>query len=338
MARRGGWRRQGSRGHFRYLDSRGRRITDETKLGRIEGLVIPPAWRDVWISPNASARLQATGTDKAGRRQYLYHPAFRAAQEEAKFERLVGFGERLPQLREHLAEHLDESPHSLEWTCALAVTLINRAWFRVGSDRYARSSRTYGVTTLSKRHVTVRGKKVTFTFQAKHRVAVRTTLVDDELADAVRALLQLHGGRRLFRFDRDGTLSNLTAPILNDYLAEYLGGGFTAKDFRPWGGTLTAAIALADHGPPTSVEDERRTLAAAMRKVGAELGNTAAVARTSYVSPAVIEQWRDGRTLSGFRKPRPRPISAHQVGLEPDEEALLSLLRSWRLRRARAAA
>ena len=335
MARRGGWRRRGSK-RFRYVDAHDRPITDEARLARIASLVIPPAWKDVWISPNAAAKLQATGVDRAGRRQYLYHPSFRAAQEERKYDRLVAFGERLPALRSTLVEHLGLEPFERDWTCALAVTLVNRAWFRVGSERYARTSRTYGVTTLAKRHASVRGRRVEFRFRAKQRILVHRTLVDEEIAAAVRELLELPGGPRLFRFVRDEARVNLTGPMVNAYVGEHLGDGYTAKDFRTWGGTLAAAIAFAEAGPPESADEERRVLASVMRRVGAELGNTAAVARTSYVSPAVVEQWRDGRTLETFRERRLRVLSAR--GLDAEEAALLSLLRSWRIRRSRAAA
>jgi DNA topoisomerase-1 len=167
MARRGGWRRLGGRKRFRYEDARGEPITDESSLERICGLAIPPAWRDVWISPNPRAKLQATGVDAARRRQYLYHPAFRAAQEEKKYERLVRFGELLPELRTQMAKHLQLDAYELEWTCAV-LSFVNRAWFRVGSERYAQRTRTYGVTTLRKRHATVRGDRVTFRFRGKH--------------------------------------------------------------------------------------------------------------------------------------------------------------------------
>jgi DNA topoisomerase-1 len=219
----------------------------------------------------------------------------------------------------------------------VAVTLINRAWFRVGSERHARSARTYGVTTLYKSHVDVRGDRLTFRFRTKNRALVRTTLVDPKLADAVKELLELPGGSRLFRFERNGAIANLTAPLLNAYIGEHLGEDFTSKDFRTWGGTLTAAIALAEHGPPESETEAKRVVAAVMRHVGEELGNTAAVARASYVSPAVVEQYREGITLERFES-NGRPLSATQRGLSRDERALLSLLRSWRLRRGRAAA
>ena len=170
--------------------------------------------------------------DAAGRRQYLYHASYRAAQEQAKYDRLVRFGELLPDLRKTAARHVRREPLAPEWTLAHAVTLINRAWFRVGSEQYARTSRTYGVTTLLKRHASVRGRTLRFTFRAKHRALVRTTLVDPDLAVGVAELLALPGGSRLFRFHDDGAYRNLTGQLLNDYLAEHLGGGFTAKDFR----------------------------------------------------------------------------------------------------------
>ena len=339
MARRGGWRRAGSKGRFRYLDARGQRITDEAKLERIEALVIPPAWKDVWISPNPRAKLQATGVDAAGRRQYLYHPEFRAQQEQAKFDRLVRFAEKLPELRAAMADHMERDTYDRERVCAVAVRLINLGWFRVGSDRYAKSSRTYGVTTLYRKHVSVRGKRVAFKFRAKHKVLVHTTLVDSELAQAIGELLALPGGGRLFRYENgNGEVTTLSAAVLNDYIREHMGEEFSAKDFRTWGGTLLAAVALAEHGPPETEAEAKRTLAAVMRSVGERLGNTPTVARSSYVSPAVVEQYLDGRTIDDFRPRHLRVVRARDTGLDPEEQALTSLLRSWRIRRARAAA
>ena len=337
MARRDGWRRLG-RKRFRYEDARGNPIDDEEALQRIRALVIPPGWTDVWISPNPRAKLQATGTDAAGRRQYLYHPDFRAAQDREKFDRLVRFGELLPGLRRQMARDLALGPYEPEWAAAVALSFVNRAWFRVGSERYAKQTRTYGVTTLRKRHAAVRGDRVSFRFRAKHRVLVRTSIVDAALADAIDALLEYPGGSRLFRFERDGEPALLTGATLNGYVSEHLGDDFTTKDFRTWGGTLTAAVALAEHGPPSSPGEERKVLAAVMRHVGEELGNTASVARSAYVSPAVIEQWRTGRTLEGVSPGRRRPVLVGATkGLLPEEKALLTLLRSWRIRRARAA-
>jgi DNA topoisomerase-1 len=292
----------------------------------------------VWISPRPGAKLQATGIDNAGRRQYLYHPAFRAKQEQEKYDRLIRFAEKLPDIRAAMAEHMDHDTLDRERVSALAVRLINRAWFRVGGERYARESQTYGITTLTKRHVTVRGHRIAFHFRGKHKVLVRTTLVDGELASAMKELLDLRGGRRLFRYEEEGELYNLTGRRLNDYVRMYLGDGFTAKDFRTWGGTLTAAIAFAERGPVDTAAEQKRVVSGVMRRVGEQLGNTPAVARSSYVSPAVIEQYLDGRTIEDFRPRHLRVVGARDMGLDFEEQALLSLLRSWKIRQSRVAA
>jgi DNA topoisomerase-1 len=337
VARKGGWRREGRR-QFRYLDSQGNRITDPAKLARIEALVIPPAWKDVWISPRPSAKLQATGIDGAGRRQYLYHPEFRAQQEQAKYDNLILFAERLPALREAMAEHMEKDPLDRERVSAVALRLTNLGWFRVGSERYVRESRTYGITTLNKSHVSVRGSRIVFRFRGKHRIWVRTQIVDSELAAAIKDLLALKGGRRLFRYEWEGDLYNLTSKRLNDYIQIYMGEEFTAKDFRTWGGTLLAAVAFAERGPAETATEQKRAVAAVMRQVAERLGNTPSVTRASYVSPAVVEQYLDGRTIEDFRPRHLRVVGARDIGLDLEERALLGLLRSWRIRRARAAA
>jgi DNA topoisomerase IB len=338
MSRRGGWRRRGRKGAFWYEDSRGKRISDAAKVARIEALVIPPAWREVWISPRPNAKLQAVGVDTAGRRQYLYHPEYRARQEQAKYDRLVLFAERLPALRASMSEHMEQDLLARERVSAVALRLVDLGWLRVGGERYARESRTYGVTTLQKRHVSVRGKRVKLCFRGKHGIQVRTTLVDPEIAESVRGLLTVKGAGRLFRYEWEGDLYNLTGKRLNDYVRIYLGEEFTAKDFRTWGGTLAAAIALAEAEPAESEAQAKKVLAAVMRRVGERLGNTPAVARASYVSPAVVEQYLDGTTLDDFRPRHLRVVGARDIGLSREEQALLSLLRSWRIKRSRLAA
>jgi DNA topoisomerase-1 len=337
MAKRTGWTRVGSKRRFSYVDAKGCELTDEVELERIRALVIPPAWRDVWISRSASAKLQATGVDAAGRTQYLYHPAYRARREQEKYERLVRFAERLPQLRAAMAEHIGLPGLPEERVAAIAVRLINLGWFRVGSDRYVKSSRTFGITTLRKSHVAVRGSRLSFRYRAKHGTLVHSAIVDAELAGATRELLALPGAR-LFRFENDGEICNLDAARLNAYIRRHLGEEFSAKDFRTWGGTLIAAVALAEAPPPETATEAKRRVAAVMRTVGEKLGNTAAVARSSYVSPAVVEQYLDGRTIDDFRPRHLRVVGARDTDLDPEEQATLSLLRSWRIRSARAAA
>jgi DNA topoisomerase I len=323
VARRG-WERRG-RKRFRYYDASGFEIRDEEQLERIRALVIPPAWEDVWISASPTARIQATGIDAAGRKQYRYHDRFRAARDRAKFEQLLDFAKALPALRTTTARHLRGDAYEPEWTSALAVSVVNKAWFRVGSDRHTRRSRTYGVTTLTKRHASVSGDEVEFCFRTKNRALVRRTIRSPILARGVSKLLDLPGGGRLFRYERDGELFALTAAGLNDYLGEYMGDDFTAKDFRTWGGTLLAASELARHGPTEDEREARRRITAVMRTVGTELGNTPAVARQSYVSPRVIDAYLAGRTLEDFRGANG---AGQKRNLTVDERALVRLLRS----------
>jgi DNA topoisomerase-1 len=328
----------GSKRRFRYVDAAGREITDETKLERIRSLAIPPAWKDVWISPSMRSKLQATGVDAAGRTQYLYHPAYRAKQEQAKYDKLIRFAERLPDLRLAMSEHVELEGLPELKVAAIAVRLINMGWFRVGSDRYAKTSRTFGITTLRKGHVTVRGSRITFKYRGKHSILIHSAIVDPELSAAMKELLALPGSR-LFQFENeDGIRCNLDQRRLNAYIREHLGAEFTAKDFRTWGGTLIAAVELAEHELPETEAEAKRRIAAVMRKVGEKLGNTPAVARSSYVSPAVVEQYLDGRTIEDFRPRHLRVVRARETGLDAEELATLSLLRSWRIRASRAAA
>ena len=197
------------------------------------------------------------------------------------------------------------------------MRLINDGWFRVGDERYAKTYKTFGITTLRKGHVKVRGSKIAFRFRAKHRVLCRTVLVDDELASAIKELLAAPGGRRLFRYEYNGELVNLGARRLNEYIREYLGEEFSAKDFRTWGGTLVAAIELAERGESETATEQKKTVASVMRSVGERLGNTAAVARSSYVSPAVVEQYLDGRTIDDFRPRHLRVVARGIPGSIP---------------------
>jgi DNA topoisomerase I len=236
-----------------------------------------------------------------------------------------------------MSEHMSLGEMVEEKCAAVAVRLINLGWFRVGSDRYAKSSRTFGITTLRKSHVAVRGSRISFRFRGKHSIMIHSAIVDPELAAAMKELIA-QPGARLFKFEQEGGYCNLDQRRLNAYIRTYLGAEFTAKDFRTWGGTLTAAVELAQHGPPESETEAKRRIASVMRKVGEKLGNTPAVARSSYVSPAVVDQYLDGRTIEDFRPRHLRVVGARDTVLDREEQATLSLLRSWRIRAGRAAA
>jgi DNA topoisomerase-1 len=300
-------------------------------------LPVPPAWKNVQLARGPRAKLQATGYDSAGRKQYLYHPDYRAQQEQAKFDKLIHFAEKLPDLRLAMGEHMMLEPLDPLRVCAVAVRLINLAWFRVGTDKHAKRSRTYGVTTLRKSHVQVRGNRLTFRFAAKHKIQVRRALVDVELATAIKELQETPGSR-LFVYEQDGKLYDLTDRRLNEYIKEFMSDEFSGKDFRTWGGTLLAAIEFAERGPVEGKGEQKRAVASVVRKVAERLGNTPAVARSSYISPAVIDQYLDGRTLEDFRPRHLRIVTARDIGLDREEQATLSLLRSHRIRSAKLAA
>ena len=332
------WTRKGTRRPFRYFDAKGKRIRDPAVVARLDALAIPPAWKDVRIAPTPRAKLQAVGIDAAGRKQYRYHPDFRAQQEAAKYEELIRFAEKLPDLRLAMGEHLTRDPLDPLHVCAVAIRLINLAWFRIGSDRHTKRSRTYGVTTLNKSHVE-RSR------QARHVPLPR----QGQGAGAHRAGRRRARGLdpRASRHARAGASSGTRSTAssatsrdrrLNDYVREYMGGDFSCKDFRTWGGTLTAAIAFAERGPVEGKTEQKRVVAAVMRTVAERLGNTPAVARASYVSPAVVEQYLDGRTIEDFRPRHLRIVTARDIGLDQEEQATLSLLRSWRIRESRKAA
>jgi DNA topoisomerase-1 len=250
---------------------------------------------------------------------------------------LIRFAEKLPDLRVAMSEHMELPGLPEEKVAAVAVRLINLGWFRVGSDRYAKTSRTFGITTLRKSHVAVRGARISFRYRGKHSIMIHSAIVDAELAAAMKELIALPGAR-LFKFEQEDGYCNLDQRRLNVYIRSHLGEEFTAKDFRTWGGTLTAAVELAQHGPPETEADAKRLVAKVMRKVGEKLGNTPAVARSSYVSPAVVDQYLDGRTIEDFRPRHLRVVGARDLGLDLEEQALLSLLRSWRIKQGRAAA
>lgn len=329
--RAGWWRRRGSKGRgFLYETRDGLRVTDEEALARIRSLAVPPAWRDVLISPRPKSALQAIGYDAAGRVQRIYHPSFAARCQRRKYEKIIRFGERLPALRRRANEDIARADLSRERVLAVVVRLINDLYFRVGSEESVRRYRTYGVTTLRNRHLEIRpGGQLVFSFTGKHHIKHRRLLVDEELAALMREIKAL-GGARLFEYvSDDGRVRAVTPRDVNDYIKETVGGEFSAKDFRTWGGTLLAAIELAELGASEDGRAAKSNVVRAVRRVAEHLGNTPAVCRSCYVHPAVIESYLKGTTIEEFRPRRERRLRHRD---EPDydveEVALLKLLRA----------
>lgn len=324
------WRRRGSKSRgFRYETADGRPVADEAALERIKSLVIPPAWRDVRISPSPRGSLQAIGVDKLGRVQRIYHPAFVARRALRKYEKVERFGEALPALRRRTNEDIAREGLGKERVLAVVVRLINDLYFRVGSEESVRRYRTYGVTTLRNRHLEIKpGGRLEFKFTGKHHIRHRRILVDEELAALVRDVKAL-GGSKLFQYvGEDGRRRPVSPRDVNDYIKAAAGGEFSAKDFRTWGGTLLAAAELAGLG---CCDDERRAkknMTAAVKRVAERLGNTPAVCRACYIHPAVLEAYARGKSIEEFRPRVARRILRQQPEYTAEELALLKLLRA----------
>ncbi|MTE22205.1 DNA topoisomerase IB [Streptomyces sp. TRM43335] len=285
---------------FRYLDTAGRPLRDRAEVERIKALVIPPAWTDVWICPEPDGHLQAVGTDAAGRRQYLYHPGFRAEQEQAKHEHVLDVAEALPRIREAVEAHTSLRGLTRERVLGTAVRLLDLGFFRVGGERYAELNNSYGLTTLLREHAESARGTVTFSYTGKHGREIVRAVADPATCRAVRALKRRRGGgdRLLSYWDRP-VWREVTGEDLNAYLKDLGGVDITAKDFRTWHGTVLAAVALAvSRFADGSATTRRRAVARAMREVSEYLGNTPAVCRASYVNPRVIELYEEGVTIA----------------------------------------
>ena len=324
------WRRRGSKGRgFWYEDAKGRRIKDEADLQRIKSLVIPPAWREVRISPSARSRLQAIGLDKSGRVQYIYHPTFAARQQRRKYEKIERFGEYLPALRRKTNEDIARDDLSRERVLAVIIRLINDLYFRVGSEKSVKRYRTYGVTTLRNRHLEIkRGGRLIFNFVGKHHIRHRCIIVDEDLATLMRDIKKI-GGSKLFNYlDENGKAHPIKPREVNDYIKAATAPEFSAKDFRTWGGTLLTAIELAELGKAEDEKQVKKNLVKAVKRVAERLGNTPTVCRGCYIHPKVLENYQQGLTLEQFRRRVERSIKRIQPEYEVEEVALLKMLKA----------
>ncbi|MFJ5058891.1 DNA topoisomerase IB [Streptomyces nigra] len=316
---------------FRYLDPHGEPLRDPEELARIKALVIPPAWRDVWICTRAGGHLQAVGTDEAGRRQYLYHPRFRAEQEQAKHEHVLDVAETLPAVREAVEGHLGDRGLTRQRVLATAVRLLDLGFFRVGSERYTELNHSYGLTTLLREHSRCQAGAVLFTYTGKHGKEIVRTVVDPAACRSLTAMLRRRGGDdRLLAYWEQHAWHSVTGDDVNTYLKELAGCEISAKDFRTWHATVMAAVALAVSHPVARSETARRkAIARAAREVSGYLGNTPAVCRASYINPRVIELYEEGVTVA---EALPHLGDEGTDGLPathgPVEQAVLRMLRA----------
>lgn len=325
------WRRKGSKPkYFKYYDAENNKITDEKSLERIKSLVIPPAWKFVRINPSAGGKIQAVGMDTSGRVQYLYHPKFAARQQKKKFAKIERFGEYLPKLRKITNEHLALEGFPREKVLAVMMRLINSLYIRVGTESSVRNYKTYGITTLQNRHLEISKKGVlVFSFVGKHHIKHRKILVDEELAMLMQDLKALGGARKLFHYlDEEGKPRPIKPKDVNEYLKTVTAPEFSAKDFRTWGGTLLAAIALAAIGCCEDEKLARKNIVKAVKKVAEQLGNTPTVCRGSYIHPTIIKSYENGVTLEDFIKGKKRRIKRAGDEYEQEEKALMKLFQN----------
>src|SRR4051794_26169907 len=285
---------------FWILDADGERVDDPEVLTRVNELVIPPAWQDVWICPYPGGHIQATGIDQRGRKQYLYHARWRARRDAQKFEDMVVFARTLPTLRERIDADLARGDLSRDHVLALAVRLLDRGFFRIGSEDYAVTNESYGLATMKKRHVRVHDDVLLFDYPAKHGKRRVQAVVDPALAGDISTLKRRRGGGdELLAYKSAGRWVDIKSPDINAWLKEATAEDISAKDFRTWGATVLAAVGLAVSPVPDTKTARKRAIARVVKEVAYYLGNTPAVARASYIDPRTFDRYADGITIAG---------------------------------------
>jgi DNA topoisomerase IB len=287
---------------FAILDGDDAKVQDPEVLTRVNELVIPPAWNDVWICPYPGGHIQATGIDQRGRKQYLYHPRWRARRDALKFEDMVVFASTLPRLRERVEQDLARADYSRDHVLALAVRLLDRGFFRIGSEDYAVTNETYGLATMKKRHVRVQDGILYFDYPAKHGKRRIQAVVDPALAGDIDRLKKRRGGGDellAYRSRARGPWIDIKSPDINAWLKEATGADVSAKDFRTWGATVLASVGLAVSPVPDTKTARKRAMTRVVKEVAYYLGNTPAVARSSYIDPRTFERYLDGTTIAG---------------------------------------
>jgi DNA topoisomerase IB len=299
-----------------YRDEYGAPLPPEA-VARVKALVIPPAWTDVWICPVPNGHLQAVGVDAAGRRQYLYHPVWREKRDQLKFDRVTSIARRLPAARKAVLLHLALDQMPLERAAATAVRLLDLGYFRIGSDVYADEHGSFGLTTLEKRHVRLRQGRLVFSFTGKSGVVHTVEIDDPQVLNALQIMRRRRGGERLLAYRNGRSWADIDAGRVNGYLKEIVGDELTAKDFRTWHATVLAAAALAASPEPgTTVASRKRAVRAAVLEVSQYLGNTPAIARSSYIDPRVLDLYDSGVTIEAAVRRRYRTPADRQAGLE----------------------
>jgi DNA topoisomerase I len=320
-----GYTRKANNGGFEYLDTHRKRIRDEQRLLRIKRLAIPPAWTDVWICPSPNGHIQATGRDARRRKQYRYHGRWREIRDENKFERLATFAQTLAEIRHRVSKDLKLPGLPRQKVLATVVRLLERTFIRIGNEEYARENKSFGLTTMKNRHVTVKGAHLRFRFRGKSGRQHEVDVTDQRIAK-ILAKCQDLPGQDLFQYvSDDGEVRDVTSQDVNDYLREITNEDFTAKDFRTWAGTLLAALALNAQEKFETEKQGKANVKTAICAVAELLGNTPAICRKCYVHPAVLEAYLSKTLIPGLREAMKKSGAS---GLKAAEASILRFLMS----------
>ena len=320
-----GYTRRAKGKHFEYFDTDGKSIRDEQRLLRMKRVAIPPAWTDVWICPSPNGHIQATGRDARGRKQYRYHERWREVRDENKFDRLAQFAKALPNIRRRVAQHLKLSGLPRRKVLATIVRLLERTFIRIGNEEYARANKSFGLTTLKNRHVKVKGAQVLFRFRGKSGRLHEVDVTDRRVAKVIARCQDLPG-QDLFQYlDEGAEVQDVTSQNVNDYLRQIAGEDFTAKDFRTWGGTVLAAIALSRQEEFQNKKQAKSNIKTAICAVAELLGNTPAVCRKCYVHPVIVEAYLNRTRIAGLNGDGKK---LNAPDLRAAERAVLKFLRT----------
>ena len=323
-----GIRRLGSKenGFFYRYPGTGETVREQRVLTRIENLKVPPAWEDARIARSPSAKVQAVGFDSAGRIQYQYSARYREHKEREKFERVLRFADALPRMRKLTSDHLRRKELGSDKVLAAMTRLMNSAYFRVGDERYARENNTYGIATLRRKHLSVEGDTMTFEYSGKWGKTHRKVVTDRRLREVVEECASLPGYEVFKYVDAGGAVRDVKARELNSYVKRVMGEEFSPKDFRTWAWTLVAAVKLAELGPVMEEKHANQNVLEAVDAVAERLGNTRDIARASYISPRVIDHYKEGSVVAYHAEHLEEVIAAEQGYLTDGEKALLDLL------------
>jgi DNA topoisomerase-1 len=322
---------------FRYFGPDGKAVRDEKTLARIRSLVIPPAWRDVWICPSRAGHLQAFGWDARGRKQYRYHPRYRESRDEAKFSRMIAFGTVLALIRRRVRQDLERRGLGKEKVLATVVRLLETTYIRVGNDEYVKDNESFGLTTMRDRHVRIAGSKLLFQFRGKSGLDHTVEMTDQRLAKIVKQCQDLPGYELFQYVNRAGHVCRVDSADVNRYIREICGHDFTAKDFRTWAGTVLAARELYAAGPCTSPTAGKRAIVGAIKSVAKRLGNRPSTARKYYIHPAILDAYTEGLLFPAMRQGEEQEAAYGGLGLRPEEYSVMVLIAERQERLAKAA-